>query len=118
MRLSTSGGRACSTIRATVNQALEVARQNKDIGSALSAHVSVRASGDEADLLARHLTDLPMIFITSSVALERVPSGPVAVAVEKARGGKCPRCWRLVVATPVEGEDTLCDRCKDAVVPA
>jgi isoleucyl-tRNA synthetase len=102
-------------IRSTVNQALEVARQNKDIGSALSAHVTLRASGGEADLLAAHEADLPMLFITSAVTLDRQPAGELAVAVAKATGGKCPRCWRLVVEAATTAEDALCDRCRDAV---
>ena len=102
-------------IRATVNSALEVARQQKEIGSALAAHVEVRASGAVADLLARHRSDLPMLFITSSVDVTRVPDGEVSVQVARAQGDKCPRCWRYVTDATSEGEMAgLCGRCIDA----
>ncbi len=105
-------------IRATVNQALEAARQRKDIGSALAAHVLIRAAGHDADLLDRYRDDLPMIFLTSSVAVERVSAGEVSVDVDKAAGEKCPRCWRVVpgvVAINDEDGSTLCERCADVI---
>ena len=58
-------------IRTRVNAALETARQQKTIGNALSAHVRVAAGGADADLLARYADDLTMLFITSSVDVER-----------------------------------------------
>ncbi len=104
-------------VRAVVNQALEVARQQKDIGSALSAHVTLRASGQQAGLLEAAVDDLPMIFITSTVSVERTPDGDLSVAVSRAAGGKCPRCWRLVVEGVATDVDTgqLCVRCTDAI---
>jgi isoleucyl-tRNA synthetase len=103
-------------IRAAVNQTLEAARQRKEIGSALSAHVTVRAGGAAFDLLDRYRADLPMLFITSSVALERSTSDTLSVEVSKARGDKCPRCWRFVTETVSGGEyDGLCERCADAL---
>jgi isoleucyl-tRNA synthetase len=105
-------------VRAVVNQALETARQRKDIGSALAAHVTLHASGTEADLLQTSLADLPMIFITSSVSLERRESGEVTVDVVRASGEKCPRCWRIVVdVAPIDDEPgaSLCARCTDVI---
>jgi isoleucyl-tRNA synthetase len=103
-------------VRALVNQALEVARQRKEIGSPLAAHVTIRASGQPADVLERHETDLPMLFITSAVALARVPDGPPSVEVARAEGDKCPRCWRIVPEVVHEGDAAgLCGRCADVV---
>jgi isoleucyl-tRNA synthetase len=103
-------------IRALVNQALEVARQQKDIGSALGAHVDVAAAGADADLLLRHRGDLPMFFITSSVGVTRTDGGDVAVRVSRAAGEKCPRCWRFVTDIATEGElSGVCGRCVDAM---
>jgi isoleucyl-tRNA synthetase len=103
-------------VRATVNVALEAARQRKEIGNALSAHVTVAASGDTADLLERHAADLPMFFITSTAALRRKADGPVDVEVARAAGDKCPRCWRFVADLGGSGDLAgLCERCADVV---
>jgi isoleucyl-tRNA synthetase len=105
-------------IRAEVNQALEAARQRKDIGSALAAHVTVRASAEDADLLEQFADDLPMLFITSSVTVDRVETGGVVVEVSRAAGEKCPRCWRFVtdaVAAAGAEEAGLCGRCADVI---
>jgi isoleucyl-tRNA synthetase len=103
-------------IRATVNQALEVSRQRKDIGSPLAAHVTVHASGRLADVLERHAADLPMLFITSSVTVLREPEGAPRVDIARAPGEKCPRCWRLVTDIQAAGEAAgLCARSADVV---
>ena len=103
-------------VRSTVNAALEEARQQKTIGTALQAQVTVSASGDLMDLLEKHAADLPMLFMTSAVSLERRDAGDVAVAVSRADGQKCPRCWRYVTETATDGEMTgLCMRCVNAV---
>jgi isoleucyl-tRNA synthetase len=103
-------------VRAAVNQALEGARQRKEIGSSLAARVTVRASGATADLLERYRGDLPMLFITSAVDLVRAADGPPAVEVAHAAGTKCPRCWRFVTDRVPDGEHAgLCTRCVDAV---
>ena len=103
-------------VRAEVNLALEGARQRKEIGSALAAHVVVRAPNGLADVLEHHLADLPMLFITSSVAVTRTTESAVSVEVTRAPGDKCPRCWRTVVELVEAGETAgLCERCSDVV---
>jgi isoleucyl-tRNA synthetase len=98
-------------IRDVVNQALEGARQRKEIGSALAAHVTVRAAGSQAALLEQYREDLPMLFITSGVTLATVASG-LEVEVARAPGEKCPRCWRIVADLTAAG---TCVRCGDAM---
>ncbi len=99
------------TIRAAVNQALEGARQRKEIGSALAAHVTIHATGDDSVLLGRYRDDLPMLFITSAVTID-AGTGDLRVEVARAEGEKCPRCWRIVGAITTAG---TCDRCADAM---
>ena len=99
-------------IRTAVNLALEGARQRKEIGSALAAHVTVRASGAQADLLARYAEDLPMVLITSSATIARKADGAIDVEVSRATGEKCPRCWRVL---PDVVPDGTCGRCADAM---
>ena len=96
-------------IRDEVNTALERARQDKTIGTSLAASVTVVADGERLALLRRYEKDLPMLFITSAVALRA--GGPFAVEVAKAPGEKCPRCWRFVERT----DNELCMRCNEAL---
>ena len=103
-------------VRSTVNGMLEEARQRKEIGNALSAHVTVSASGTTADLLERHAADLPMFFITSTATVARTDDGPLTVSVTRADGEKCPRCWRVVTDAVADGDFAgLCERCADVV---
>ncbi len=103
-------------VRSVVYGALETARQQKAIGTSLQARVLVAASGDLAALMERQAADLPMLFITSAVQVERRPSGDLEVIVSRADGSKCPRCWRYVTETVPAGELAgLCLRCRDAV---
>jgi isoleucyl-tRNA synthetase len=101
-------------VRDTVNAALEGARQRKEIGNALTAHVTVHAGGDDLALLERYADDLPMFFITSGVTV--TAGDDLRVDVSRASGDKCPRCWRFVTRLHAGGDhDGLCDRCAGAV---
>jgi len=106
-------------VRADVNAALEEKRQAKEIGTSLSARVSIAASGPVAALLERHRDDLPMLFIVSEVELTagaKEGADEVRVTVSKAGGVKCDRCWRFVPAVRTEPEWAgICDRCLDAL---
>ena len=102
-------------VRNMVNSALEVKRQDKTIGTSLGASVKVKAGGETARLLDSLRDDLAMLFIVSHADLDTGgdPGGGVEVAVEKAQGDKCPRCWRVVPST---APDTgLCERCTAAL---
>jgi isoleucyl-tRNA synthetase len=103
--------------RTRVHAALETARNAKLIGAPLTAHVSLAAAGERYELLKRYEADLPMLFIVSSVTVERRDMATdVEVEVTRAPGEKCPRCWRFVDKTAAEGELVgLCARCVDAL---
>ena len=93
--------------RNRVLTALETARQNKEIGSGLEAHVSL---GSDA-MLERHVSILPDLFIVSKVSLNGQ-----GVRVERATGEKCERCWKYtgdVGSNPAV--PTACARCAKAV---
>jgi isoleucyl-tRNA synthetase len=102
--------------------AIEPLRKNKEIGSSLQAKVVLTASGPELAFLERHARDLPMLFIVSEVELRRAPSdeareeaGP-RVAIERAGGVKCERCWRYVGTVSRDPAWAgLCDRCQEAL---
>jgi isoleucyl-tRNA synthetase len=102
-------------VRASVNEALEVARAQKIVGAPLTARVALAAPSDLYNLLKQHEPDLPMLFIVSAVELQS-GAEPLRPAVSRAEGEKCPRCWRFVRETVKEGDLAgLCLRCADAV---
>ena len=118
-------------VRDAVNVEIEKLRQQKIVGQPLGARVELRATGALFDLLDRHREDLPMIFIVSGVSLSRAktlaadPSVPrllesdesgVEIAVARADGVKCERCWRYVAAvSSAPSREGVCPRCADAL---
>jgi len=102
------------SIRDGVLGELEKARVEKVIGSSLEAKVTLTASGDALALLQAHQSDLRYIFIVSQVELNE---GEFSIAVSRAEGVKCERCWNY--STRVGESDrypTVCERCVAALV--
>jgi len=111
-------------LRNEVLKALEVARQEKFIGSPLEARVRLAADGDVRPLLEDYRAALPTLFIVSQVELapDGLPGAAEAslaglkVKIEKALGEKCARCWNYSERV---GEDrrypTVCERCSAAL---
>jgi len=107
-------------LRRVVTGAMEIARNEKKIGSSLQAmpHVYVKA---EQSAVLKGLS-FEEICISSSIALKEnaVPQGAftlpdvpgVGVVVALAEGRKCERCWQVL---PEVKQDGLCNRCRDAV---
>ena len=104
------------TLRNDVNLALEAARNEKRIGKALEAHVILDARDEMAKAALKTVEglDLPALLLVSSVELGAAEgvagtSFPgLTVAVDEAKGTKCPRCWMHSEAANAEG---LCPRC-------
>jgi isoleucyl-tRNA synthetase len=121
-------------IRSEVLSALETARSEKIIASALEAKVTLwpktdlKQSGQDEllKLLKTYASDLPAFFIVSQVNIENIgapsgvsqagPNALLVVTVQKAEGKKCERCWNY--STHV-GENprypTVCERCTEAL---
>src|SRR5262245_47232105 len=107
---------ALMAVRGELLKALEVARQEKMIGSGLESVVTIHAPEDRFPLLERYQKDLRYLFIVSGVELKRLDGGnrgaALRVEVSKAPGKKCERCWSYSVRV---GESqrypTLCERC-------
>jgi isoleucyl-tRNA synthetase len=92
--------------REQVLEALEDARQNKLIGASLEAKVVL--GGDE---LRAHAGLLPELFIVSQVEF-----GDRGIAVARADGEKCERCWKYTTDVGSEPEfPTVCRACAGAV---
>jgi len=108
------------SVREQVLKELETARNSKAIGKSVEAQVKLVAAEPVYSVLAEYRDQLRYLFIVSAVSLERKESGngtgTVAVAVSKADGKKCDRCWNY--STHV-GEDanypTVCERCSAAL---
>lgn len=99
-------------MRRVVNESLEVARAAKTIGAPLTAQVTIMASGQTHALLMRHASELPMLFVVSTVSVSYAAGIELAASAVHATGEKCPRCWRYVADVVAAG---LCARCAEAV---
>jgi isoleucyl-tRNA synthetase len=117
-------------VRREVAKALEIARGQKLIGSGLEAQVRVASAPEDLPALLRAKRDLlKTLFIVSRVELQGPASGPVTyesqeipglvIAVDRAPGSKCERCW---VWSERVGEDPghpgLCERCVPVIAGA
>ncbi len=102
-------------IRSVVNTGIEVKRSNKDIGSSLEANIEIYLNKEYLELIkdinlseyfitskasAKHMIDDKKIF-----KLDDVPN--IGVYVEKAKGEKCSRCWKIL--------GNLCERCSNVL---
>jgi isoleucyl-tRNA synthetase len=88
---------------------LEEARVAKQIGSSLEAKVTLAAQGETLTLLQAHEADLRYIFIVSQVELV---DGAQSIAVSRAEGEKCERCWNYSTRVgESERYPTVCERC-------
>jgi isoleucyl-tRNA synthetase len=127
-------------LRSEVNKVMEVARNDKAIGSSLDAKVLLYVADEELkntlatfnipdSLTGNRVDELRYLFLASQVELldsmESVNSatyksesegGKIAVAVVKAEGEKCDRCWNYSATVGTFPDDpTICDRCNSAL---
>ena len=106
-------------IRADVNKALELARNEKTIGKSLDAEVVVYAKGENLELLKDIEAELAEIFITSKAtvadaadASDAMAGDVVSVKVEASKFEKCGRCWvHSETVGTIEGFDGICADC-------
>lgn len=100
-------------IRAQVLKELEDARGNSEIGSSLAATVSIRAFGEDYELLNSLGDDLRFVMITSEVHLTHVGrSSEAGVSVMPSEQEKCERCWHYRQDVGDQADyPTLCSRC-------
>jgi isoleucyl-tRNA synthetase len=100
-------------LRAAIGQAIEKARQEKLIGNALEAAVTLHC--DTKTISGVSHEELEEFFILSDLKLESAPESSASVA--KTAYKKCARCWRhrSHVGTSAAYPE-LCDRCENVVV--
>jgi isoleucyl-tRNA synthetase len=100
-------------VREVVQGKLEEARRAKLIGSGLEATVTITAEGEQRKLLEEARAELPTLFIVSKVVLA---DGPLGVAVARAPGVKCERCWMYQEDVGKDpAHPTICGKCADAL---
>ena len=104
-------------VREQVLAQIEPLRKDKQIGSSLQAKVVLTAAGTDLALLQRYAAELPMLFIVSEVDVHAgAGEAPVAVAIARAGGVKCERCWRYVDKVSSDPAWAgLCERCQEAL---
>jgi len=99
-------------LRGLIGQAVERARQEKLIGNALEAAVTLTC--DETTIAAVPKEELEEFFILSDLTLQ--PGKEPSASISKTAHQKCARCWRH---RPAVGQSAahpeLCERCEAVV---
>ena len=116
-------------VRREVAKALETARAEKLIGSSLEAAVRIAHAPEDLPALLRAKRGLlPTLFIVSGVELGRAEARAsvnyesqdipgLVIGVDRARGGKCERCWmRSERVGENPAHPSLCERCVPVVL--
>ena len=112
-------------VRAEVNRVLEQARNDKVIGAALAAEVTLYANAHYRELLNKLGDELRFVLITSKVTVKPLEEADVAegelsglaVKVVASQAEKCPRCWHYSDTVGQNSEHPhLCARCVENVV--
>ncbi len=92
-------------VRKDVLATIEPMRASKELGSSLESVVHIQTQSKSVQAMANEMAD---ICITSAA---QVSEGDGAVSVEKAKGEKCERCWKVLPEVTKES-GYLCNRCK------
>ena len=92
-------------IKQEANIAIEAKRSSKEIGSSLEAEVKLSVDKNKFDLLEN--LDLSEYLITSKAEKVLSEDKEMKIEVNKAKGNKCPRCWKIL--------EQSCDRCASLI---
>ncbi|EIJ70434.1 isoleucine--tRNA ligase [Pasteurella bettyae] len=107
-------------LRAEVNRVLEQARNDKLIGGALEAEVTLYANDEYVALLNKLKDELRFVLITSKADVQPLAEADVeegevkglAIKVIRSANHKCPRCWHY---SDSKDANSLCSRCEQNV---
>ena len=92
-------------IKQEANIAIEEKRSSKEIGSSLEAEVKLKVNKTKFELLNN--LDLAEYLITSKAEKILSEQEETIVEVSRAKGKKCPRCWKIL--------EQSCSRCSDLI---
>ena len=90
-------------IKQEANIAIEAKRSSKEIGSSLEADIKLIVNKNNYELLKN--LDLAEYLITSKAEKKMSEEDKTEIEVSKARGSKCPRCWKIL--------ENTCNRCSN-----
>lgn len=116
---------ALMTIRGVATKIIESARKDKVIGNPLESALIFECTDELKTFLTSFGKDIADLFIVSEVRFGKVEGNYVhesedvkglKVAVVKAEGGKCSRCWKYAedVGTNKEHPE-ICGRCANVI---
>ena len=81
-------------IKQEANVAIEAKRSSKEIGSSLEAEVKLIVDKEKYEILKN--LDLAEYLITSKAEKELSNKTEIKIEVNKAKGKKCQRCWKIL----------------------
>ncbi|MCE0825734.1 isoleucine--tRNA ligase [Buttiauxella sp. A2-C2_NF] len=111
------------TVRGEVNKVIEQARADKRVGGSLEADVTLFADSELAAKLNSLGDELRFVLLTSGAAVADYAQATedaqqseilkgLKVALRKADGEKCPRCWHYTTDVGLVAEHAeICGRC-------
>ena len=113
-------------IRSEITKAIEPLRKSGEIGHSLDTAIELYLKDSFMQALKACNTDLRAVCIVSQIHVHGIDKAPVdayfaetngiAVAVSKAKGEKCERCWIYSDELGTDPEHpTLCPRCTEVM---
>ena len=103
-------------IRETANKKIEEKRVEKVVGHSLDTKLVIKATENDYVLLNKLGNELKDVFIVSQIELQQ-GGNETEIAVFKAEGAKCERCWQYATALTATTEEfpNTCKRCADTL---
>ncbi len=110
-------------IRTEVNKVIEQARNDKKVGGALEADITLFVSEDLAKTLNLLGAELRFALLTSAVSIAAIEDSPadaisseqvsgLKIVLKSASGDKCPRCWHYTHDVGQNAQHLeVCGRC-------
>jgi isoleucyl-tRNA synthetase len=112
-------------LRSEVNKSLEIRRTEKFIGNSLEAKVILTLPENYRNILSDYRDFLPTFFIVSAVEISDTTRADsyksseidgLEIAVERAPGSKCQRCWNWSESVGTfDKAPELCERCERVI---
>lgn len=99
-------------LRDIVKKSLEEAVKEKQIRASLEAKVTLSCAGELYDFIKSVEDELKTAFIVSGIDVVKTEGGELSVAISKADGEKCERCWCYSETVGQNHEHpAICNRC-------
>jgi isoleucyl-tRNA synthetase len=103
-------------IRETAMRSLEEARQQKRIGKALEAKLTLKLPADAHRIAQQYESSLKELFNVSQVEVAPAAGEEIRATTTDADGAKCTRCWNYRTDIGVDPRwSTVCGRCAGAL---